>query len=295
MSPLLLSQKIEQINQQESIMALESGRVLFFPEYFFSSIDPFLMSESILDGSHKNISYDYVRNKLGGYQKNNTELKSKLEPFMRGYAEFAFQLIQSALPAYAPHVQWGRTSFRPAEIDGRASSKRKDDTRLHVDSFPASPVNGLRILRIFCNINPQNKPRVWNIGEPFADVLERFAPQIPPYSLFKAKLLKLVKSTKTLRSAYDHCMIHLHDTMKLDDQYQNQVNKTQINFPAQSSWIVFTDHVSHAALSGQYLLEHTFYLPVDNMDKPECSPLSQWKTSKPNQFCAQPNKRSHCF
>lgn len=150
-----------------------------------------------------------------------------------------------------------------------------------MDSFSASPVNGLRILRVFCNINPQQKPRVWNVGEPFTQVLDRFAPQIRSYSKLSARILKLVKTTKTLRSPYDHYMLHLHDTMKHDDQYQAQVKKTQIDFPAQSSWIVFTDHVSHAALSGQYLLEQTFYLPVDKMATPEHSPFYEWKKFRP--------------
>jgi len=281
MNSYLLSQNLESINQQESIDVLEAGQVLFFPEHFFSTVDPSLMTETILDGQHKNVSYDYKKNKLGGYKKDMVNLQSKLETFMRGYAEFAQQLIQSALPSYVPHLQWGRTSFRPAQIDGRVSSKRKDDTRLHVDSFPATPVNGLRILRVFCNINPKNEPRVWNLGEPFADVLEQFAPQIPPYNKLKAVVLKWVKATKTLRSPYDHYMLHLHDSMKLNDYYQEQVEKTQVDFPARSSWIVFTDHVSHAALSGQYLLEQTFYLPIEQMAKPELSPFNQWKKIKP--------------
>lgn len=277
----LLTQDIKQINQQESINALESGSILFFPEYYFSSIDDALMSDSILDPSHKNVSYDYKRNKLGAFKKNEVGLENKLEQLMRGYAEYAHQLIQTALPTYIPHLQWGRTSFRPAQISGRASSKRKDDTRLHVDSFSATPVNGLRILRVFCNINPNQEPRVWNVGEPFSQVLDRFAPRIPSYSKLGAKILKLVKTTKTLRSPYDHYMLHLHDSMKRDDNYQAEVEKIQIDFPSQSSWIVFTDHVSHAALSGQYLLEQTFYIPVEKMANPELSPFNEWMKFRP--------------
>ncbi len=281
MNSYLLTQNIEQINHPESIDVLEKGKILFFPEHYFSSVDQALMSESILHGTHKNVSYDYKRNKLGAFKKDVPDLDKKLEHLMRGYAEFAHKLIHTALPSYVPHLQWGRTSFRPAQISGRATSRRKDDTRLHVDSFSATPVNGLRILRVFCNINPQQEPRVWNLGEPFAQVLHRFAPQIRPYSKLTAKILKLVKTTKTLRSPYDHYMLHLHDTMKRDDRYQEQVEKIQINFPSQSSWIVFTDHVSHAALSGQYLLEQTFYLPVDKMANPDLSPFNEWKKFRP--------------
>ena len=277
MNSHLFTQRLEDINPQESINSLEEGKVLFFPEYSFSMTDSSLMSEEILDGSRKNISYDSQRKSVSAHKKEIENLDSKLTHMMQGFADFSHQLIQQTLPSYVPHLKWGRTSFRPAQIDGRVSSKRKDDTRLHVDSFAASPVNGLRILRVFCNVNLNNEPRVWNLGEPFPQVLERFAPQIADYSPLKARVLKWVKATKTLRSAYDHYMLHLHDSMKLDDHYQQQVEKIQFDFPAQSTWIVFTDHVSHAALSGQHLLEQTFYLPVDNMAKPEHSPLRQWQ------------------
>lgn len=273
----LLIHGFDSPNAAENTRALESGKILFFPEHFYTNFSPNLMCESILDARHKNVSYDYKKNKLGAYKKEDPNLEGQLLQLMRGYAEFSMQLIEQILPSYAPHLQWGRTSFRPAQIKGRASSKRKDDTRLHVDSFAASPVNSLRILRVFCNINPQSEPRVWQVGEPFARVLEQFAPRIPSYNKFTAHVLKMVKVTKTLRSAYDHYMLHLHDTMKLDDGYQATVEKTQIDFPAQSSWIVFTDHVSHAALSGQYLLEQTFYLPVSKMSEPEFSPFNEWK------------------
>lgn len=281
MDSYLLTQNIEQINQQESIHFLEEGKVLFFPEYFFSGIATELMSETILDGSRKNISYDPRCKTISAYQKDIPELGNKLSSMMQAYADFSYQLIQKTLPDYTAHLQWGRTSFRPAQIKGRVSSKRKDDTRLHVDSFSASPVHGLRILRVFCNVNLNNEPRVWNLGEPFSHVLERFAPQIVKYSKIKAHILKWAKATKTLRSAYDHYMLHLHDTMKLDDAYQVQVKKQRIDFPAQSTWVVFTDHVSHAALGGQHLLEQTFYLPVDKMANPECSPLKQWQKIRP--------------
>lgn len=280
MSSPLFTQKISQVNPKESMRVLEAGQVLFFPDHAYPLSDSSLLTENILDGKHKNLSYDYKKNKLGGFNQERQGLAATLEVLMRGYAEFALDMIQATLPDYVPHLQWGRTSFRPAQISGRALSKRKDDTLLHVDSFPASPVNGLRILRVFCNINPNNEPRVWQVGEPFSDVLEHFSPQIPPYSKLKAKMLHLVKATKTLRSPYDHYMLHLHDAMKLDDHYQNHVTKTKINFPAHSSWIVFTDHVSHAALSGQHLLEHTFYLPVENMANPKLSPFSQLQQVK---------------
>ena len=51
-----------------------------------------------------------------------------------------------------------------------------------MDSFSRpSPTHGERILRVFCNVNPSGKPRVWKVGEPFEKVAERFlAGRRPP-------------------------------------------------------------------------------------------------------------------
>ena len=88
----LLRQNIEHINLQESIKALEQGNILFFPEHSFVAIDPTLMSESILDGSHKNVSYDYKRQKLGAFKNHVIELEPKLKKMMNAYAEFPFAM-----------------------------------------------------------------------------------------------------------------------------------------------------------------------------------------------------------
>ncbi|MFN7098363.1 MAG: Kdo hydroxylase family protein, partial [Gammaproteobacteria bacterium] len=177
------------------------------------------------------------------------------------------------LPHYATNLITGRTSYRPVEIKGRPSSYKKDDKRLHVDAFPATPVQGKRILRVFCNINPHQQPRVWHLGEPFSQVAAKFLPGITTPKPLQAKLLKLFKLTKSLRTPYDHYMLNIHDNMKKDIIYQQQVDKIRMDFPPSSTWITYTDITSHAALNGQYLLEQTFYLQPESMLDQNKSPL----------------------
>ena len=74
-------------------------------------------------------------------------------------------------------------------------------------------------------MNPNNKPRVWHLGDSFTNVLHQFAPQLSPYQAFKAKLLHRFQITKTLRTAYDHYMLQLHDHMKLNDTYHQHYKK----------------------------------------------------------------------
>lgn len=269
---------------QQTTHSLESGQVIYLPQYTFQANlkDKNLFLDSILDGKHKNASYDYQKQnkgkKVAGTKSNlPAETQAALASFMHQFAEYSRNVVDSLFPQYSEHLIWGRTSYRPAEIEGRKSSPRKDDTRLHVDAFPSTPVNGFRILRVFCNVNPHGKPRVWELGEPFEKVLARFAPTVPPYRRLHAKMLHWFKATKSFRTHYDHMMLYLHDNMKLDAHYQRTLDKQRVDFPANSTWMVFTDLVSHAVLSGQHLLEQTFYLPISGMKNPHLSPYHQCK------------------
>jgi hypothetical protein len=143
-----------------------------------------------------------------------------LAALMQRYARQTRSLLAGLLPSYQAHLQQGKGSFRPVEIAGRVTSWRKDDTRLHVDSFPASPTQGRHILRVFTNIHPQDAPRVWKLGAPFEQVAQRFLPAVPRPRPGLAPLLQWLHVTKSRRTPYDHYMLHLHDAMKADADYQ---------------------------------------------------------------------------
>ena len=192
---------------------------------------------------------------------------------MGRFSDGAMRVVEALCPSYAARIQRGRASFRPAEIAGRASTWRKDDTRLHVDSFPATPSGGQRILRLFTNVNPEGRPRAWRVGDDFEAVARRFAPRLRMPLPGSGRLLALLRMTKSARTPYDALMLQLHDRMKADAEFQSRSPQDAIDFPAGTTWLAFTDQVSHAAMSGQYQLEQTFLLPVDAMNQPERSPL----------------------
>ncbi|MFT3742487.1 MAG: Kdo hydroxylase family protein [Gammaproteobacteria bacterium] len=260
--------------QAEATRALEEGALLLLPELNFQLEDAerYLISPDFSDKKAKNISYHSQTETLKGAQGNAVDLE-RMQRMLARFARQARGLIENVLPHYSAKLQWGRTSYRPIEITDRKISYRKDDKRLHVDAFPASPNQGRRILRVFCNINPAGQPRVWRIGEPFEKVARRFLPHIPKPLPGSSRWLYYLKITKSLRTEYDHIMLQMHDRMKKDNHYQQNVAYTELALPAGASWIVQTDHVSHAALSGQHLLEQTFYLPVTAMQAQEHSPL----------------------
>lgn len=261
--------------QHKAISALESGKVIFLPQLSFHINDneKHLLSPDYIKGK-KNISYNKNTGKIQGVKCNAAD-ELLFKNMTDRFAMYSKNLINQLFPPYVHSLLIGRTSYRPVEIYGRqAPSYKKDDTRLHVDAFPSTPTLGKRILRIFSNINPHLQTRDWHIGESFNIVARKFSPQVSPYNAFMAQVLLTTKITKSLRTHYDHIMLQIHDRMKKDMSYQSTVAYQKVKFPANSTWIVFTDQVSHAALKGQFLLEQTFYLPTHAMQEPNRSPLS---------------------
>ena len=125
---------------------------------------------------------------------------------------------------------------------------------------------------MFTNVNPR-EPRLWCVGEPFDRMVARFLPRIPAPLPGSARLLAALGITKGIRSEYDHLMLQFHDRMKSDRAYQEGAPQTRVAFPPGSTWVVFSDQVSHAVLGGQYMLEQTLHLPVAAMQEPERAPL----------------------
>ncbi len=264
------------VSDKSAVQCLEQGKVIYFPQLAFTLLDneKKLLSAEYSQANIKNISFNPLTGKVKGLKQENHSAHVAFEQLLNRYYQVTHQFIKTLLPTYTDSLQIGRTSYRPVEIQGRkAPSYRKDDTRLHVDAFPANPNQGKRILRIFSNINPVGKARHWRIGTPFENVAAEFLPQVSHPSYLSRYFLKLLKITKSERTAYDSIMLNIHNRMKKSMDYQKSVAYAEIDFPADSTWIVYTDSVSHAALSGQYALEQTFYLPVTAMSNENLSPL----------------------
>ena len=260
-------------DQAEALSALEQGEVVVLPNLRFdlSHGEEALLDGSVSDGRSKNISFDPAGGRLRGAQGDSERL-ILIRRMMERFSGWSAAVIGALLPGYGEALQLGKTSFRPCEIETRPTSPRKDDKRLHVDAFPSQPVQGRRILRLFANIDPE-RPRVWNVGEPFEPFATRFLPGAGPRIPGSGWLMELLQLTKGRRTAYDHAMLRLHDLAKEDSVYQETAIRRRVEFPPGSSWIVFTDATLHAALEGRHALEQTFLLPVETMADEAMSPL----------------------
>ena len=258
----------------ETVDAIERGEILYFPRLNFelSPDERSLLAPTTSDGKSKNVVYDIRNDSLHGTALSGAA-REALHSMMRRYSESTTRLVKTMLPDYAADLEIARTSFRPVRVEGRPSSYKKDDTRLHVDAFSSSPNQGRRILRVFSNVNPEGEPRRWEVGEPFEVFAPKFVDRITVPGALSGALLEHLRVTRGRRTPYDHVMLELHDRSKADMAYQKASPKTAVAFPPGSTWIVYTDRVMHAALGGQHLLEQTFHLPVAAMRHPERSPL----------------------
>ncbi len=258
------------------IQSLENGQVLYFPNLNFQvkAEEQETFSSNLVKARRKSIKYDLLSDRIKACEANITN-RAIIHKMMRRFTNQSLGFVERAFPQYKQHLITGRTTFRPIEIKGQQNpSYKKDNSLLHIDSFPFTPTNGKRILKFFANVNPFEIPQVWRLGEPHKQVIKRFLPQVKNPILGSRTLMNRLGITKSYRILYDHYMLHINDKMKADKLYQKKADQEILEFPPMTCWMAFTDQVSHAVLSGQYIFEQSFYIPQEAQDNPEKSPLN---------------------
>jgi hypothetical protein len=268
----------------EACRNLEAGNIVYLPS---SPIEIPTEDRELLLGRkqsssayHKNIAYRPLEDRVTGLDSSEAQEAEQLRRIMHGYSQRAVEFLRTFLAPYAEKWKLEFASFRPIEEKGRPARLHARNDLLHFDSFPTRPTNGARILRFFTNINPAQN-RVWLTSQTF----EAFGPRMVKAGGLTASLdnplLRGVNSLaralhlrKTNSSPYDDLMHRCHNTMKEDANFQETTPKHRWEFPPNSSWMVFTDCVSHAVLSGQYALEQTLLIPQAALVEPQRSPLA---------------------
>ena len=256
----------------EVYSALEAGNLLFFPRIPFALPEE---SQAYLRGIaqtsqafHKNIAYRPGPDKVTGFDDKSVVDPAKLHSVLRDFSGAALDLLRRLLPRYMEHCRIDYASFRGVEEEGRNLSFKKRNDLLHIDAFPTRPTGGDLILRTFVNIHP-TRSRVWLTSDPFAPLARQYAAHAGWRGASGGGWARLF----TRRSAYDRFMLHFHDYLKSNGQYQESCAKYRWEFPPGSAWMVFTDIVPHAVLSGQHALEQTVLVRRDALLSPASAPV----------------------
>ena len=253
---------------------LESGQILFFRELPFH-LPPedreFLLAQQWTElRLHKNVSYRPAEDLMRGFS-GDAGTVNRIHTIMRNYSAQVIEFLTKFLSPYAGKWILDFASFRPMEEEGRDLPLHKRNDLLHVDAFPSRPTRGGRILRVFTNLNTSS-PRVWHTTEGF-DVLARLYAeraglrQIAEDDSFWSRTVQGWGARLGFRgmgrTAYDMFMLKFHDYLKENAEFQANCPKIRLEFPPLATWIVFTDSVAHAVMSGQYALEQTFLVPPE--------------------------------
>jgi len=265
---------------------LERGGIIYFPETPFdisASDREFLLAQKQKEADyHKNIAYRPKEDIVTGYAAKTPVDAKRLHAIMADYHNQTTNFLRSFLAPYAKHWEPDFATFRPIEEKGRKMSLRKRNDLIHVDSFATRPIYGDRILRTFTNINPEQN-RVWKTSDTFEQLLETYKNVMPKPLKFKSKderesLITRLYSMLGLKAAgtspYDKYMLDFHNFLKENGYFQTNCRKDTWEFPPNSSWMVFTDMVSHSVLSGQYALEQTYIINQDDLVMPEMAPIN---------------------
>ncbi len=268
---------------EENYLALERGDILYFPRtpFVFPEDQRELLRSTGLSSSshHKNVAYRPAEDKVTGFDPAAVSDPEKLREVMRTYSERALAFLWKLLPRYMEKARIDFASFRPQEEEGRDLPTKKRNDLLHIDAFPTRPTGGDMILRFFTNIHP-SKPRVWMTSDPMGALAPRYASDAGlsevatnPKGSIKSRILGTFGGVEAKRSPYDRFMLGFHDYLKFNGEYQESCAKYRFEFPPDSTWMVFTDVVPHAVLSGRYALEQTVIVRRDTLAQRENAPV----------------------
>jgi 3-deoxy-D-manno-oct-2-ulosonic acid (Kdo) hydroxylase len=261
---------------------LERGEILFFPRPPFdlpAADRDFLLSQHWAElRMHKNVSYRPGEDVLRGFSGDAARV-DRLRGILRHYSAAVIHFATEFLAPYAGKWTVDFSSFRPFEEENRGLPLHKRNDLLHVDAFPSRPTRGGRILRIFTNLNT-TKARVWYTMGDFAALARDYAPDAGLDRFARTSFL--ARKTQDWggklglrgmgRTPYDGFMLRFHDYLKENEKFQADAAKVRLEFPPLATWLVYTDGVAHAAMSGQYALEQTLLIPPQALVSPEKAP-----------------------
>ena len=289
--------RLQGLQADELSDALERGEIAYFPRSpvplpAAQDLD-FFREELPRRLKRKNISYHPESGDTRGLDSDDAETVERVNRVLKQTSDDIAAFLTAAAPRLTRDWTVGTCSFRPLQERGRNLSAHASNELIHVDAGAYGATNGDRILRFFINVNPA-EDRVWATKGSFPDLFEEHGERARlghrgagpgylskgPLDHLRSGLIDLaakgVPVLKVLASSpYDRAMRKFHNYMKDSPAFQQQERGHQeFRFAPFSAWMVYTDMVSHACLSGQYCFVHTSLVRLENCHLPELAPIN---------------------
>ena len=269
---------------REYCRMLERGDILFFPEppFHFAAEDrEFLLSQQWAAlRMHKNVSYRPADDVLRGVSGNSG--RDGARSFHSPQLLEASRGVSLEIPL-RPTVKseyWILRAFARLKKTAEICRCTKETICSMWTLFPAGQPAGGEFYGCFTNLNP-SRPRVWQVTGPFESLARELAESaglraIAEGDSFVSRTVQDWGAKLGIRgmgrTPYDVFMLKFHDYLKENSAFQAHASKVRIEFPPLTTWMVYTDGVAHAVMSGQYALEQTFLIPPDALVAPEVAP-----------------------
>lgn len=239
----------------------------------------------------KNVSYHPEADRVTGLD-DDSPIGALACTVLKNHRSRVTDFLNTVMPTLSGNMNAGTCSFRPLQEKGRNLKPHASNELVHIDAGAYGATNGDRILRFFVNVNPTTD-RVWRSKGAFPDLFDRYGQEAGLYDGLSPTLARgamgrlrtsllhgianigLPLAPMLDSSPYDRVMRKFHNFMKDTPEFQKSEDGDQIiRFEPFSAWMVLTDMVSHASVSGQHALIYTGLLPLADCRLPELAPFN---------------------
>lgn len=239
----------------------------------------------------KNVSYHPEADRVTGLD-DNSPIGNLACKVLKNHRSRVTDFLNTVMPTLSGNMNAGTCSFRPLQEKGRNLKPHASNELVHIDAGAYGATNGDRILRFFVNVNPTTD-RVWRSKGAFPDLFDRYGRAAGLYDGLSPTLARgamgrlrtsllhgianigLPLAPMLDSSPYDRVMRKFHNFMKDTPEFQkSEDGDLIIRFEPFSAWMVLTDMVSHASVSGQHALIYTGLLPLADCRLPELAPFN---------------------
>lgn len=204
---------------------------------------------------------------------------SAMVGFLESFHLAAAETLLHAMPHLNGSLVPDRVSWRPWELATRLVRWNARDDLFHIDHFPKRPSMGRRVIRVFMNAGTEDEI-VWANTNPLGQLLDDWRKYGQPFVFRDLGAVLRDAAGKDSRwwrpqkgvSLHDAVFKAIHDRLKRDEAFQEGAARKIHRFPPGAVWMAMTDLCCHSFLRGSWLVDATWFLPIDACLHPELAP-----------------------